>query len=178
MSFWKRVQQHLRCGVAVPNQSPVTFLALAPQGLVLPGGLGLCRTHATPTVLPAGTPLSPPGLAAGLSSLSQGQVQNMLGRVQPPPTALQGYVQSRTTCRGQPAMVESQVGPSGICSFPCTSPSPMAGGCAPCPQGIAPPAPPAEGLLLSCREWWPGFPHPSAWGQQNTGQLSRYPSTP
>lgn len=44
--------------------------------------------HATHTVLPAVTPLSPPRLAAGLSSLSQGQVQSVLGCVQPHPTAL------------------------------------------------------------------------------------------
>lgn len=120
----------MRHGVAMPKQGPVTSPPVAPQGLVLPGGLGLCGTHAIPTVLPTVTPLSPPRLAAGLSSLSQGQVQNVLGCVQPPSAALQGYVQGSSMCRGQHALVESRVGTSGICSFPCTSPSLMAGGCA------------------------------------------------
>lgn len=94
----------------MPGWGPVTSLALTPQGLVLLGGLGLCRTHATPTVLPAVTPLSPPRLAPVLSSLSQGQMWNMLGWVQPCPTALRGYVQGSSMCRGQPALVESRVG--------------------------------------------------------------------
>lgn len=48
----------------------------------------------------------------------------------------------------------------------------------PYPWGIAPLAPPAEGLLLPFREWWPGFPHPFGYAQQSTTQLSRYPGTP
>lgn len=111
MSFWRRVHQHVRRGVAVPDWGPVTALA--------PWGLGLCRAHTTLTVLPSVTPLSPPRLAAGLSSLSQGQVQNVLDCVQPHPPALQGWVQGSSMCRAQPGGVT--VGTSGICSFPCTS---------------------------------------------------------
>lgn len=44
----------------------------------------------------------------------------------------------------------------------------------PCPWGIAPLAPAAEGLLLSFREWWPGFPHPSAWVSCPGTPLSHY----
>lgn len=48
----------------------------------------------------------------------------------------------------------------------------------PYPWGIAPLAPPAEGLLLPFREWWLGFPHPFAVLSRAPPSCPGNPATP